>query len=279
MSEERSKVWASAEKANGEGRTGAIQESTHTSLHFIFSFLSIPHLPDAFSSWYYLPANQTHFLLAQKMVNTINMAYNTSCSVVKNILSGAVTNSSSADNLYHRSLLILKNDTASKWDWADPQKKDPQMVMKYLNTPISRCEIQELPAPGTETKSPTSCFLGSCPFPKTCAVCSWQRPDAGLEGPLTKHCHLFPSSTKNGALHCTTFTKCILCTCFAHTVHESLYELFIKPSEKGTNTSDCKARKIHCAPFYKVCTTVHELWPQRNSIQNSNSMEIFFSPI
>lgn len=126
-------------------------------------------------------------------------------------------------------------------------------------------------------KSPTSCLLGSYPFLKRCAVCCWQRPDAGLDAFLTKH--LFPSSTKIWALHCTTFTECILFTCFAHTVHASLYELFIKPSEKWTNASDCKTRKIHCVPFYKVRTTVHELWPQRNSIQNSNSMAIFFSPI
>ena len=170
-SQERAKVLASAGKGNGEVRTVTIQGSTHTFLHFIF-FLSIPHLPAPFPVGTIIGKPNT-FSQGPKdgQHHQHGIQHKLFCS--KNILSGVVSNSSSVDSPYHRILLILNNDIASKWDSADPQKKEPLMVMKYLDTPILQCEIQELPEPDTATifrKSPTSCLLRSYPLPR--AVCS-----------------------------------------------------------------------------------------------------------
>jgi len=83
------------------------------------------------------------------------------------MLSGILSSSSSVDSPYYTIALILKNYIASKWNWMDPQKKDPLPVLKYLHTPILRCEIQACPEPDTAAmfrKSPTSCLLGSHPL-------------------------------------------------------------------------------------------------------------------
>lgn len=109
MGQEKAEATASAGKGNGERQTVAAQGSMHTPLHF-FSFLSQLIL---------ISANHVHFLSAQKMANTINMTYNTNCSVLRKgktsltsslsstICTSTMSNSSSVDAPCHIILLIL----------------------------------------------------------------------------------------------------------------------------------------------------------------------------
>lgn len=152
--------------------------------------------------------------------------------------------------------------------------------MKYLDTPILQCEIQELPEPYSARifrKSPSSCLPGSPLSPETRAVCSWHRPDRGLGAPLSKHSRSFPCSAEVWALRCTTFVGCILLTCIAiQYVRVGIYELFIKPCEKWTYVPDRKTRKIHCTAFHKARTAVPELQPQRETAYRTASPRHFF---
>lgn len=113
-----------------------------------------------------LLANQTHFLRAQQIVNTINdTEHKLFC---RNTVSSAESNRSSDQSPYNMVLFILKNYGVSKWGQEDFQKMDPLLAIKYLETPILQHEIQELPEPKTETmfwKNPTSCLLWFYPLP------------------------------------------------------------------------------------------------------------------
>lgn len=220
MSQERAEVSASARKGNGEGRTAAIRGPTRTSLRFIFSFLY--HTCLLLFRLVLLLAKQTHFLRAQPHQHDIQ--HKLFCSTTR--LSGVVSNSRWVDSPYHRILLILKNDIASKWDWANPQEKDPLMVMKYLDAPILQCEIQELPQPDTATvfrKSPTSCFLGSYSLPgdMSCLLLKETRCWAGYTSDQAQP--LVPMFCKDlsSALH--NIRRLYFIHLYCHAVHTSLY--------------------------------------------------------
>lgn len=122
-----------------------------------------------------LLANQTHFLRAQQTVNIINdIEHKLFCS--RNTVSSAESNSSSEQSSYNRALFILKNYRVLKWGQEDLQKMDPLIAIKYLETLILQCEIQELPEPETAIifcKNPTIAVCCSLTlFPEPCAVCS-----------------------------------------------------------------------------------------------------------
>lgn len=127
-------------------------------------------------------------------------------------------------------------------------------------------------------KVPLAASWGLTLFPETWAVCSWERPDAGLDTPLTKHSHSFPCSAKISALHCTTFVGCILFTCIAmQYIKVCIYELLVKPSEKWT--SEHTYLTVRQGKSIAQLFTKHVLqymsYNHKTSIQNSQSMPFF----
>lgn len=158
------------------------------------------------------------------------------------------------------------------------RKKDPLMIMKFLDTPILQREIQELPEPYTARifrKSPSSCVLGSPLSPETWAVCSWQRPDPGLDAPRTEHslptfCRALSSALRNvRRLHFIHL--------YCHTVRTSLYLWVIRQALWKVNIRTWRQDKKN--PLHSFLqSTYYSTWvatTKRNSIQNSQSTAFF----